>query len=166
MVRSTNQRIAGKNPRNSAPILNSGGSFVHTKINIAQQDRQLRFQNVLRNGLPHDLQHCLSDRLHNHRRGKRARHLLSMASINHTLLNKRSVHGGPISTPACDLWKRAGAAHSDAEIKPELAIINRVQSAGSEIRLRLRAAHAPANGARRSQWGSDLTPAVHAGTPR
>ncbi|WP_371639224.1 hypothetical protein [Synechococcus sp. UW179A] len=98
------------------------------------------------------MQHYLSARLHNDRRLNRTRHLLITYSIKHTLLYKKNIHGGPISTPPFDLWERAGAAHSDADLNPELAIINRVQAAKSEIWLRLRAAHASANGARRTEW--------------
>ena len=98
-------------------------------------------------------------------RGQGARHRLTTTSINHILLNKRGVHGDPVSTPPCDLWKRAGAAHFDAELDSELAI-NRARSSGAEIGLRLCAAYASTHGARRSQWSVDLTPAVHAGTPQ
>ena len=98
-------------------------------------------------------------------RGQRAKHRLITTSINHILLNKKGVHGGPASTPPCDLWKRAGAAHSDAGVDQELAI-HRARSSGSEIGLRLCAAHASAHGACRSKWSSDLPPAVHAGAPQ
>ena len=102
---------------------------------------------------------------HNAWFGQRTRHRLITTSTNHNLLNIRGVHGGPVSTPTCDLRKRTGATHSDAGLDQELAI-NRARSSGAEISLRLCVAHASTHGASRSKRSSDLPPSVHAGAPQ